>query len=159
MSSEGQQDTTSTTNLGTSLPGSGVEEETVESLIARLRNLGPDEAAKKKSGLTVEQLRLVAKSFNIRKDQKKEDLVRIIFQRVDREGQLEALEAQEEAATGVAFRKTVHTLPRIISLMTRYPVQIMASELQGTREDLQRGETYGNLPVFQELVTLLPGYG
>eukprot|EP01031_Cornospumella_fuschlensis_P030375 gene30375-36702_t len=149
--------TEESTPQGTSNRSSAVpavqEEESLESLIAKLKEIGQVEASKKKAGLSTQQLKRVAQSFNIRKDQNKEVLVRLLFERFANEAELDALEAPPVAGNGgaVSFHKTPHTIPRIAMIMTRYPVAIMSMELQGTRDNLQRGHTYGNMPVFTEM--------
>eukprot|EP01039_Chlorochromonas_danica_P011371 gene11370-12701_t len=90
-------------------------EDVVKTLIQKLKAVGPAQAARKNGEISLESLKLIAASMNIRKDIKKSDLVERIFARLN--------EQEEEAAVEIqsfAFKKDDNTVPRILNIMTRH---------------------------------------
>lgn len=135
-------------------------ERTVGEIIAIMKDIGPSEAAKKKSAVSRDDLVEVAKVLKLKHHEvTKEVLTANIFERWAKVAELDLIEGVNNGAAPVVaggvppptFTKDVHTVPRILNLLIRYPNELVSMELQASRQQLQLKETGASRPMFIEL--------
>ncbi len=114
--------------------------------IAQLKNMGIEEASAKRTGANTKDLRRLAVYFKIPKSQKKPDLIKSLFERIERNEKLQDLSVVMGDET---YRKDRHTVPRIINLLLAHASELVNIERLATRSQLQQGEIYGSHPLFQ----------
>jgi hypothetical protein len=133
-------------------------ERTVDQIIAVMKEIGPSEAAKKKSSVTRDELVEIAKHLKLKHHEvTKQELTASIFDRWNKNAELDVIEGVNTgAAVGVGglpatFTKDIHTVPRILNILIRYPNDVVSMELQASRQQLQFKEIGANRPVFIEM--------
>jgi hypothetical protein len=89
----------------------------------------------------------------------KQELTASIFDRWNKNAELDVTVIEgvnTGAAVGVGglpatFTKDIHTVPRILNILIRYPNDVVSMELQASRQQLQFKEIGANRPVFIEM--------
>ncbi len=142
----------------------------MNSFIASLKEMGKQNAKKKRSGANVNRLRELAIHLKITKSQKKYALIEAIFSRLEKNDQLANIQAmekemdfygkpdeveselsEEDDSMPTFYRKDKHTLPRIVNIILSYASELVNIEQLATRNQLQQREIYGTNPLFAKV--------
>jgi len=127
-------------------PQSSVQR-SIEDLCHVVRSSSLEELTRHAKGgnITLDELKMLAIHFKLKKTQKKEELVNALKLRMTNEDSMDDI-------LGDTFRKTRNTLPRIINFLMRNEDALLRSQLLAERMQLDAREMGSRLPLYADCV-------